>query len=145
MSETRVRPALHGKDLILAVLRWILIIFFALYTLFPLVWLFISSLKTNFEFLAGSPFSLPAVPQWQNYVNALAVAGLVTYAEEVVTILSSSKYLPGVPVFRVYSLNLLLRPRVGMPSFSLTSSINTSHRSLSAFLATKKYTKGSSL
>lgn len=42
-------------------------------------------------------------------VIALAVAGLVTYAEEVVTILSSSKYLPGVPVFRVYSLNLLLR------------------------------------
>ena len=76
MSETRVRPALHGKDLILAVLRWILIIFFALYTLFPLVWLFISSLKTNFEFLAGSPFALPAVPQWQNYINALTVAGL---------------------------------------------------------------------
>ena len=42
-------------------------------------------------------------------VIALAVAGLVTYAEEVVTILSSEKYLPGVPVFRVYSLNLLLR------------------------------------
>ena len=64
MSETRVRPALHGKDLILAVLRWILIIFFALYTLFPLVWLFISSLKTNFEFLTGSPFALPEKPRF---------------------------------------------------------------------------------
>ena len=32
MSQTRVRPALHGKELILAILRWILIIFFALYT-----------------------------------------------------------------------------------------------------------------
>ena len=42
-------------------------------------------------------------------VIALVVAGIVTYAEEVVTILSSAKYLPGVPVFRVYSLNLLLR------------------------------------
>ena len=52
MSQTRVRPALHGKELILAILRWILIIFFALYTLFPLVWLAVSSLKTNFEFLA---------------------------------------------------------------------------------------------
>ena len=76
MSETRVRPTLRGKDLILAILRWILIIFFALYTLFPLVWLAVSSLKTNFEFLAGSPFALPKVPQWQNYVNALTVAGL---------------------------------------------------------------------
>jgi raffinose/stachyose/melibiose transport system permease protein len=35
-----------------------------------------SSLKTNGEFLAGNPFSLPKVPQWQNYTNALTVAGL---------------------------------------------------------------------
>ena len=76
MSDTRVRAPLHGKDLIVAILRWILIIFFAVYTLFPLLWLFIASLKTNYEFLAGSPFSLPAAPQWQNYVNALKVAGL---------------------------------------------------------------------
>ena len=76
MSETRVRAPLHGKDLALAILRWFLIIFFAAYTLFPLIWLAIASLKTNYEFLAGSPFSLPAVPQWQNYANALKVAGL---------------------------------------------------------------------
>ena len=76
MSETRLRPPLRGKELILAVLRWILIIFFAVYTLFPLLWLLSSSLKTNFEFLAESPFALPASPQWVNYVNALTVAGL---------------------------------------------------------------------
>jgi raffinose/stachyose/melibiose transport system permease protein len=76
MSETRLRPALHGKELLLAVLSWILLIFFAIYTIFPLIWLIISSLKTNFEFLANSPFSLPAKPQWSNYTNALAVAGL---------------------------------------------------------------------
>ncbi len=76
MSETRLRPALKGKELVLSILRWILIIFFAVYTLFPLIWLIISSLKTNFEFLAQSPFSLPAKPQWINYFNALAVAGL---------------------------------------------------------------------
>ena len=76
MSETRLRPKLHGKELILAILRWILILFFAVYTLFPLIWLVVSSLKTNFEFLAGSPFALPARPQWVNYTNALTVAGL---------------------------------------------------------------------
>ena len=76
MSETRLRPALKGKELVLAIVRWILIIFFAVYTLFPLIWLVISSLKTNFEFLAQSPFSLPAKPQWSNYINALTVAGL---------------------------------------------------------------------
>ena len=71
MSETRLRPALKGKELVLTILRWILIIFFAVYTLFPLIWLVISSLKTNFEFLAQSPFSLPSKPQWSNYINAL--------------------------------------------------------------------------
>ena len=76
MSETGLHTRPHGKELILAILRWILIIFFAVYTLFPLVWLVISSLKTNFEFLAGSPFALPKVPQWVNYTNALTVAGL---------------------------------------------------------------------
>ena len=76
MSETGLHTRPHGKELILAILRWILIIFFAVYTLFPLVWLVISSLKTNFEFLAGSPFALPKVPQWVNYTNALSVAGL---------------------------------------------------------------------
>ena len=70
MTASRVHGALRGKELILAILRWILIIFFALYTLFPLVWLFISSLKTNFEFLAGSPFALPAVPQWKKIGRA---------------------------------------------------------------------------
>ena len=76
MSETRLRPALKGKELVLAIVRWILIIFFAVYTLFPLIWLVISSLKTNFEFLAQSPFSLPAKPQWSNYINATAVVQL---------------------------------------------------------------------
>ena len=76
MSETRLRPPMRGKELVLAILRWILIIFFAVYTLFPLLWLLSSSLKTNFEFLTKSPFALPAVPQWQNYTNALSVAGL---------------------------------------------------------------------
>ncbi len=76
MSENKIHAPLHGKELILAILRWILIIFFAVYTLFPLIWLILSSLKTNFEFQAMSPFSLPKVPQWKNYTNALSVAGL---------------------------------------------------------------------
>ena len=65
-----------AKDVILLILKWALMIFFAVYTLFPLGWLIVSSLKTNFEFLAASPFSLPKEWQWQNYRNALQVANL---------------------------------------------------------------------
>lgn len=42
-------------------------------------------------------------------IIALIVAGVFVYAEEAMTILYSEKYLPGVDVFRVYTLNLLLR------------------------------------
>ena len=56
-------------------LKWFLIIFFAIYTLFPLVWLFVTSLKTNAEYFAN-PFSIPAMPQFQNYINAFSQANL---------------------------------------------------------------------
>ncbi len=42
-------------------------------------------------------------------VIAVIVAGVFAYAEEAMTILYSEKYLPGVNVFRIYTLNLLLR------------------------------------
>ena len=42
-------------------------------------------------------------------VMCLIVAGVFTYAEEVMTVLYSAKYLPGVSVFRIYTLNLILR------------------------------------
>lgn len=64
------------KDTLLNIGRWILIIFFAVYTLVPLIWLILASLKTNFEFLTGAAFDLPKTWQIQNYVNALTVAGL---------------------------------------------------------------------
>ncbi|WP_036697883.1 carbohydrate ABC transporter permease [Paenibacillus taiwanensis] len=38
---------------------------------YPLLWLLLYSLKTNEEILSGRFFSLPAVVQWHNYVNAM--------------------------------------------------------------------------
>ena len=64
------------KETLLNIGRWILIIFFAAYTLVPLIWLILASLKTNFEFLTGGAFEFPSVWQFQNYKNALTVAGL---------------------------------------------------------------------
>lgn len=55
--------------------KWFLILFFAFYTLFPLLWLLITSLKTNAEYFAN-PFSLPVVLQFSNYVNAFSRANL---------------------------------------------------------------------
>lgn len=73
--QTKIRSH-SAKDTIISIFRWILIIFFAVYTLFPLIWLILASFKTNFEFLTGPAFALPEKWQIQNYTNALTVAGL---------------------------------------------------------------------
>lgn len=65
------------KAVIAGAAKWILMLFFAFYTLFPLLWLIVSSFKTNTE-LFGNPFALPAVWQIENYINAFRVSGLIT-------------------------------------------------------------------
>lgn len=63
------------KSVALNIIKWLLIIFFAVYTIFPLLWLLVTSLKTNAEYFAN-PFSLPAIPQWHNFTNAFMQANL---------------------------------------------------------------------
>lgn len=58
-------------------IMWIILGFFLFYTLFPVIWLVMSSLKTNVE-LMGAPLALPKKLQFQNYINAFKVSGLST-------------------------------------------------------------------
>ncbi len=62
---------------LLQVVKWFLLIFFAVYALFPLLWLGLTSFKTNAEFMEN-PFSFPAVWQFQNYTAAFEVSGIGT-------------------------------------------------------------------
>ncbi|WP_085523011.1 carbohydrate ABC transporter permease [Tuberibacillus sp. Marseille-P3662] len=39
------------------------------FQIFPLIWLFMFSLKTNSEIFSGAPFALPTDPQWGNYLK----------------------------------------------------------------------------
>ena len=55
--------------------KWGVLALFLAITFLPLLWLVISSFKTNLE-LVTSAFSLPAAWQFGNYVNAVRVAGL---------------------------------------------------------------------
>lgn len=68
-GRTRLKHILAGA------VKWILILFFAFYTLFPLLWLLMTSLKTNAEYFAN-PFSFPMQPQWTNYTSAFTKANL---------------------------------------------------------------------
>jgi raffinose/stachyose/melibiose transport system permease protein len=57
------------------VFKWFVLIFFFLFTFLPLVWLLISSFKTNIE-LQTRPFALPEIWQFVNYVNAVQISSL---------------------------------------------------------------------
>lgn len=65
------------KDYIAKILMWFILLWFGFFTLMPMVYLVISSFKTNTE-LIGSPFSLPQKWQVQNYINAFRVSGIGT-------------------------------------------------------------------
>lgn len=74
-KKFHTKSKITGFDLIKKIAMWVIMIFFLLYTLLPILWLILSSLKTNLE-LTSSPFGLPAVPQFKNYINAFNVSGL---------------------------------------------------------------------
>jgi len=63
------------KRVIFTILKWFVLIFFLVIAVLPIVWLVIASLKTNLEIETGA-FTLPKIPQFNNYVEALAVSGL---------------------------------------------------------------------
>ncbi len=56
-------------------MKWIFLLGYLVVALFPMVWLGISSFKTNFE-IETAPFAIPAVWQIENYVSAISVSGL---------------------------------------------------------------------
>ncbi|AJY75136.1 carbohydrate ABC transporter permease [Paenibacillus beijingensis] len=62
-------------ELLKKILFWAILTVFFVYTLFPMLWLLIASLKTNVELL-GDPFSFPAALQFGNYASAFQVAHL---------------------------------------------------------------------
>tara|TARA_B100000579_G_scaffold69541_1_gene52652 strand:- start:193 stop:1029 length:837 start_codon:yes stop_codon:yes gene_type:complete len=57
------------------IFKWVIIISFVFYAVFPFLWLVLASLKTNAELLKN-PFTLPEVFQFKNYSNAIQEAGL---------------------------------------------------------------------
>lgn len=52
---------------------------FAVFQIYPLVWLFFFSLKSNTEIFGQSPFSLPSAPKWENYAKAWTDGNINTY------------------------------------------------------------------
>ena len=58
-----------------SIAKWTVLASFLAFTLLPLLWLLVSSFKTNIE-LQVRPFALPETLQFANYVNAIRISGL---------------------------------------------------------------------
>jgi len=72
MIKTKSQIAI---DIIAKVGKWLFIAFFLFMTLVPIIWLIITSFKSNFEY-ETEPLGLPKVWQWSNYAKALSMSGL---------------------------------------------------------------------
>src|SRR5690625_1442367 len=60
------------------ILLYVCLALVAVFQLFPILWLFMFSLKTNQEIFAGNPFALPTDPKWGNYLKVFE-GGIGTY------------------------------------------------------------------
>lgn len=74
------------------VLTYILLIFYAFISIYPLIWMFFTSLKDNNEIFIENPFGLPKTWQWENYSSALSQFNVLSYfknsaIESVVTVI----------------------------------------------------------
>ena len=63
------------KTIFVNIIKWAYLIFFFLIAVLPLIWLILTSFKTEAEFNTA-PLALPALWQFQNYVNAVSVANM---------------------------------------------------------------------
>ena len=70
--NSKIRPI----DVVAKIFKWFFIVFFLVFMLFPLVWIIISSFKSNLEFETQSPLNLPKVWHFDNYVNAVSISNL---------------------------------------------------------------------
>ncbi|MFC4386387.1 carbohydrate ABC transporter permease [Gracilibacillus marinus] len=61
------------------ILLYLALIIVAVFQLYPLVWLFMFSLKSNSEVFGLSPFALPQEPQWENYVRVWTQGNIDMY------------------------------------------------------------------
>ncbi|MBA4494552.1 carbohydrate ABC transporter permease [Paenactinomyces guangxiensis] len=76
------KPFLKTKKIGTRVAYGILYLFLAIVAVFqtyPIIWLFLFSLKNNQEVFNMSPFSLPANPKWENYLKVWTEGNIGQY------------------------------------------------------------------
>jgi raffinose/stachyose/melibiose transport system permease protein len=84
LSAASVKPAAVVRRKRLSVVKVIVLVFLSALVVtqvYPLLWLFIYSLKNNEEILSGQFFALPASPQWKNFSDAINAGHYFQYLQ----------------------------------------------------------------
>ncbi|MCR8642485.1 carbohydrate ABC transporter permease [Paenibacillus sp. N1-5-1-14] len=76
-KASSILSGVHALKKVRNTVIWVIITIYALLTLYPLIWLFISAFKTNEEFFSR-PFGLPTTLHFENFTRAWKVAGMGT-------------------------------------------------------------------
>ncbi len=71
-----MKQNLKFHQVVAKIFKWFYIVFFLVFMIAPLLWLILSSFKTNIEFDTANALALPKVWQFKNYVNALSISNL---------------------------------------------------------------------
>lgn len=87
-----VRSSTNGGDVAVASTSHVLLTLWSVIVIVPFLWVLLSSFKTTKEIL-GSPFSLPAHWQFDNYVSAWTDAGIGRFFFNTVLVVGSSLFL----------------------------------------------------
>lgn len=98
------------------VFRWVVIGFFTVVTMVPLLWLLTSSFKTNTELFA-SPFALPSHWSFDNYAEALRQRPILTFLRNSAAVAAIATALVLVAALMA-SYSLLHRFRWNRPVFA---------------------------
>lgn len=62
-----------------SIILYILMVFYAILCLYPIIWMIFYSLKTNEEIFVTNPFGPSLNPQWSNYVKAVTQFNVLTF------------------------------------------------------------------
>ncbi|MCS0671379.1 carbohydrate ABC transporter permease [Cytobacillus firmus] len=60
-------------------IMYVFLVLVAVFQIFPIIWLFLFSLKSNQEVFNMSPFSLPENPKWENYAKVWTEGNISLY------------------------------------------------------------------
>lgn len=70
----------------------LLVLVLLVFEIYPLIWLFLGSLKTQDEILNDSIWSLPAGLHWENYVDAWTTGNMGTYIRNTIVVVIPSLF-----------------------------------------------------